>query len=165
MLKLAASPGVTWVTSHMCSFGLKDPVSHLPMKKAMSFFHNFPVGIWDLLGRHYSGNHQHQQVEGSVKGHGSRGILSQFLPRRFCSLPASLIGHCLNGNSSRPHRNFMTDILSLIRIGDAKNMEPVAKFRVCVDHAQDSIAIQPHSRNSAMRLLSWHSEQKCLLIF
>jgi len=45
MLKLAASPGVTWVTSQMCSFGLKDPMSHMPMKKAMSFFHSFPLGI------------------------------------------------------------------------------------------------------------------------
>ena len=42
MKELLNLDGVSYGTAHMCAYGLVDPVSQLPMRKAMKFVHNLP---------------------------------------------------------------------------------------------------------------------------
>ena len=68
----------------MCAYGLKDPVSGLPMKKPMSFLHNLAMGFFGDMVKRCSNDHVHQQIIGSTPGFGSRAVLSQVYPWTFC---------------------------------------------------------------------------------
>ena len=50
MSDIANMKGVHRSTVHTCAYGLKDPVSGMPMKKPMSFLHNIPMTMFaDLI--------------------------------------------------------------------------------------------------------------------
>ena len=63
MQDLAGLQDVCRNNVHMCQFGLKDPVSNLPMKKSMSFLNNLDGGF-DPLCKRCPEEHQHQVIIG-----------------------------------------------------------------------------------------------------
>jgi hypothetical protein len=106
MSDIANMQGVHRSIVHMCAYGLKGPVSSMPMKKPMSFLHNIPMTMFADLIKQCRGDHEHQQIVGSARGHGSRAVLSQAYPWTCCQKLASVLsqvvastqasgGHCV----------------------------------------------------------------------
>jgi hypothetical protein len=85
------SCGGNWDTADFCMFGMRDPVSKLPYKKSDSLLHTSPTGIVLPLFRRCSkgqgkpAHAEHERIEESCPGHGSRTKLSQVYPMKFCS--------------------------------------------------------------------------------
>ena len=98
LLRLAQELNVTWDLLNMCAFGLKDPESGLYYKKGMYLMHNFPAGVLSPLFRKCNQDHEHQVIEGSVKGK-SRASISEVYPNRFCRLLARLLNKFFYGHS------------------------------------------------------------------
>ena len=117
VVELACQPGITWDTLHMCMFGMEDPVTGLKYKKAVSLLHNFPVGVLTPIFKRCTEDHDHQVVEGNVKGHGKRTALTQVYPMKFCNLLARLLRDFLSKtsfpSSSKEQSSLIEDILDL----------------------------------------------------
>ena len=96
---------------NMCAFGLKDPASGLYYKKGMYLMHNFPEGAIAPLFRKCKQDHEHQTIEGSAKGGGSRSSLSEVYPHRFCRLLARLLNKFLYGQSHTRTSSLLVDVL------------------------------------------------------
>ena len=62
MKELLSLSGVSYGTAHMCAYGLVDPVSKLPMKKAMRLAHNFPPDVMEEFFQKCTKDHDHQSV-------------------------------------------------------------------------------------------------------
>ena len=79
----------------MCEVGdLRDPISNLPIKKGMVVITTSPKVFENLHGRKCTGNHVHQQLEGSTRYHGqmvNRTQFSENYPRKFARLMAQLM--------------------------------------------------------------------------
>jgi len=75
----------------MCAYGLVDPVSKLPMKKAMRLAHNFPPDVMEEFFQKCTKDHDHQSVVGHCPGYGSRPLLSQAYPEKFCKAVAQIM--------------------------------------------------------------------------
>jgi hypothetical protein len=97
---LAAVEGVPDGTLDQCCYGLKDPLSRMPMKKPMTLLHSFPEGVLDPVFKRCKKNHQHQKVEGWCKGYGRRSTLSQVYPVAFCNVLANCIADFLEQPSA-----------------------------------------------------------------
>ena len=87
--RLLSQRGVTYGTLDMCSFGMKDPNGYY-YNKPTSLLHNFDEGVLAPVFKRCSNKlggeqHQHQPLEGSAPGFGSRTKLAQVYPYRFCS--------------------------------------------------------------------------------
>jgi hypothetical protein len=76
---------------HMCAYGLEDPFSHLPMRNSMTLLTNIADTYTHDLVRQCPGNHSHQAIVGSSKGYGSRALISQAYPWKFCDRLASIL--------------------------------------------------------------------------
>ena len=68
---------------------MKDPNGYFYYKPT-SLLHSFPDGTLDPVFKRCPGklggaSHQHQHLEGSSAGYGSRTKLAQVYPYRFCS--------------------------------------------------------------------------------
>ena len=92
--RLLSQRGVTYGTLDMCSFGMKDPNGYY-YNKPTSLLHNFDEGVLAPVFKRCSNKlggeqHQHQPLEGSAPGFGSRTKLAQVYPYRFCSKLCSL---------------------------------------------------------------------------
>ena len=83
--------GVSFGTARMCAYGLVDPVSRLPMRKAMKFVHNLPDENMVEVFKKCTKDHEHQLVEGHCPGHGSRAVISQVYPELFCKAVAKTL--------------------------------------------------------------------------
>ena len=74
----------------MCvACGMKDPNGYFYYKPT-SLLHSVPDGTLDPVFKRCPGklggaSHQHQHLEGSSAGYGSRTKLAQVYPYRFCS--------------------------------------------------------------------------------
>jgi hypothetical protein len=102
---------------------MRDPVSKLPYKKTMSLFHNLPPAQMAPLFKwcqHGNTKHhlQHETVEGTCPGHGSRTKLSQVYPTRFCTTSAMNILNVLypgvGQTASRRQVHFVADLLECV---------------------------------------------------
>ena len=88
--RLLRHSGVTYGTLDMCSFGLKDPNAYYYYKPT-SLLHNFDEDVLAPVFKRCISKlggekrQQHQLLEGSAPGHGSRTKLAQGYPYRFCS--------------------------------------------------------------------------------
>ena len=82
---------ITAGTVDMCAFGMRDPNGYYYYKPT-SLLHNFPEGTLEPVFKRCSNKsndgtyHQHQPLEGSAPGYGSRTKLAQVYPYRFCSI-------------------------------------------------------------------------------
>ena len=83
--------GVSYGTAHMCAYGLVDPVSQLPMRKAMMFVHNLPSENMIEVFKKCTKDHEHQLIEGYCPGHGSRAVISHVYPELFCEAVAKAL--------------------------------------------------------------------------
>ena len=98
--------GVSFGTAHMCAYGLVDPVSFLPMRKAMKFVHNLPSENMIEVFQKCTKDHDHQLVEGHCLGHGSRAVISQVYPDLFCEAVAKAFS-----STQSPKKNQQCDSL------------------------------------------------------
>ena len=89
--RLLMKQAVTYGTLDMRAFGMRDPNGYYYYKPT-SLLHSFPHGTLDPVCKRCSnksnvGNlHQHQPLEGSAPGYGSRTKLAQVYPYKFCSV-------------------------------------------------------------------------------
>ena len=104
----------------MCAFGLKDPDSGLFYKKGMYLMHNFPEGAISPLFRLCQQDHEHQIIEGSVKGGGSRASVSEVYPARFCRLLARLLNKFFYGQSHARTSSLLIDVLYTASLTDTE---------------------------------------------
>ena len=119
ILRLAQELNVTWDLLNMCAFGLKDPESGLYFHKGMYLMHNFPSGVLTPLFRKCKKDHQHQVIEGSVKGQ-SRASISEVYPYRFCRLLARLLNKFFYGHSHTRTSSLILDVLYSASLTDAE---------------------------------------------
>ena len=91
---------VVRANTHMCCFGLVDPVSGLPMRKSMSLLSNISRELEEDVIKMCKRDHEHQTVVGSSRGFGSRAIISQVYPLPFCRAVAKTLLRLLHANES-----------------------------------------------------------------
>ena len=90
--RLLMKQAVTYGTLDMCGFGMRDPNGYYYYKPT-SLLHNFPEGTLEPVFKRCSNIsndetfHQHQPLEGSAPGYGSRTRLAQVYPYRFLFNP------------------------------------------------------------------------------
>ena len=131
---------LSWQVLHgiaqICKFGLKDPVSRLAYKKSLCLMHNFPVHAVHPVFRHCQAKnsshepgetfHQHERVEGSCPGYGSRAKLSQVYPLRFCITVAECVGALLRADGKAwityDQFNFVHTLLDGMSIAESKQV-------------------------------------------
>ena len=126
--------------SGFCCYGLRDPVNHLLMKKAVSLMHNFPENTLAPLFRRCSNHdpkthvhHMHQRVEGWCKGYGRRSTYSQVYPKVFCQKLASLISEYLAGGKRPALYQHDLELLVDIIETEADNQDVLLALRNDLD--------------------------------
>ena len=88
---LLMKQAVSYGTLDMCACGMRDPNGYY-YYKSTSLLHNFPERTLEPVFKRCSNKsndgtyHQHQPLEGSAPGYGSRTKLAQVYPYRFCSI-------------------------------------------------------------------------------
>ena len=100
--------GVSFGAAHICAYGLVDPVSRLPMRKAMKFVHNLPDENMVEVFKKCTKDHEHQLVAGRCPGHGSRAVISQVYPELFCKAVAKALS---STQSPKKQSNLRSDVL------------------------------------------------------
>ena len=86
-------PHASWENTDFCQYGMKDPSSGKPYRKRVSLLSNMPEHVTRRLFRTCPGTHEHERIEGSSPGFGSRTKLSQTYPASFCRTFAACLNH------------------------------------------------------------------------
>ena len=116
MTELQKEQGITYGSFDMCCFGARDPVSKKLILKPTSLLHNFPPGVLDPVfrrcsNRYCQNKHEHEHLEGSAKGHGSRTHLAQVYPYRLCQALADCFSKFFNVRPSDRCTSLYMDLL------------------------------------------------------
>ena len=102
LMRLAKQPGVSDVCFDMCQYGLCDPVSGSPYRRAVRLLGRLP-GLDDMAVI-CDGSHQHQHVEDSIKVNGKsvkRSKVAGVYPGAFCFKLATLFRTTVNQSVQR----------------------------------------------------------------
>ena len=82
---------VVRANTHLCCFGMIDPVSGLPMRNSISLLSNISHELKGDVIRMCKRDHEHQTIIGSSRGFGSRAVISQVFPTSFCRAVAKTV--------------------------------------------------------------------------
>ena len=108
--------GVARVNTHVCCFGMIDPVSGLSMRKSISLLSNLPNELKEDVIKVCKRDHDHQTIVGSSRGFGIRAVMSQVYPMPFCKAMAKTLSRMLH--SSKATAAPLADITSDPRAGE-----------------------------------------------
>ena len=139
--RLLMKQAVTYGTLDMCALGMRDPNGYYHYKPT-SLLHNFSGGTLDPVFKRCSNKsndgtfHQHQPLEGSAPGYGSKTKLAQVYPYKFCSVLIKSILPLGNSRALYPSQLSLTiDLLDCLDIDELRGVQKQLADFSAVEHS------------------------------
>ena len=131
----------TWSNTDFCMFGMRDPVSGKYYHKRVSLMFNCPGDAVARMFKHCNPancSHEHEPVEGSCPGYGSRTKLSHVYPTSFCKAFAESMKAFLTGSAQAEVHlcsDFLVpDLLELVDSGEVRDIVNWTSKRLDTSH-------------------------------